>query len=238
LKNWTIKIGNKFRGLPEKINKKFEQFVAINLALGNSILPGFNGRLPLSLLFFSVACLGLITACFTPPYTFTGSKLDPPNPLPDFELMTTGGRPFQLRENAGDLTLIFFGYTACPDVCPLTLAAVKQALAGLEPGRVRVVMITVDPERDTPEILSRYLAAFDPGYVGLTGPPAQIEAAKAAFGVFAEKETVADSAAPYLISHTARLFVVDGQGQLSLIYSVDFDPTDLARDLNQLLQAG
>jgi protein SCO1/2 len=163
--------------------------------------------------------------------------LDPPQPIPDFELLTTEGKSFHLSDKAGDITLVYFGYTFCPDVCPLTLADVKRALSELKEKqeRVHVVFISVDPERDTPDVLSRYLAAFDPTFIGLTDDPAKLEAAKAAFGVFSEKEQTDNSAAGYLVSHTARLFLVNPQGELKLLYSFEFPYEDLQSDLEHLL---
>ena len=187
-----------------------------------------------SLLLFSAGCGSA--------YDYRGGLLEPPAPLPDFELTSMTGRPFRLSDSQGDVTLVAFGYTFCPDVCPMTLAQVKQALAGLEAAereRVQVIFISVDPERDTPEVLARYMAAFDPAFIGLIGQVAQLEAVMKPFGAFAEKETVSDSAAGYLVSHTARLYLIDSQQQLLLQYG--FDPAgstveDLRSDLTYLLK--
>jgi protein SCO1/2 len=188
-------------------------------------------------LLLGLSLLGVSCQTFASPYTFKGTLLDPPQPIPDFELLTTEGKPFHLSDKAGDITLVYFGYTFCPDVCPLTLADVKRALSELKEKqeRVHVVFISVDPERDTPDVLSRYLAAFDPTFIGLTDDPAKLEAAKAAFGVFSEKEQTEDSAAGYLVSHTARLFLVNPQGELKLLYSFEFPYEDLQSDLEHLL---
>ena len=188
------------------------------------------------LIFVSLVTVGC--QFFAANYTFAGTLLDPPNPISDFELKTTTGQPFRLSDQAGDITLVYFGYTFCPDVCPLTLADVKTALKDLEGDRdrIHVVFISVDPERDTPEILERYLAAFDPTFIGLTDSPENIEIAKAAFGVFSEKVEATGSAADYLVNHTARLFLVNPQGEMSLLYSFGFPAEDLHRDLEHLLQ--
>jgi protein SCO1/2 len=114
----------------------------------------------------------LITGCQAlAAYKYKGNLLDPSVPQPDFELTTANDSTFRLSEQAGKITIIFFGYTHCPDVCPLTVAKVKTALAGLtetEQERVQFIFISIDPERDTPEVLSRYLAAFSPDFIGLT----------------------------------------------------------------------
>lgn len=170
-------------------------------------------------------------------YEFNGNKLDPPLTLPDFELMTDEGRSFQLSDTAGEINLVFFGYTFCPDVCPLTMADVKQALAELEGSeRVNVLFITVDPERDTPEVLGRYVDIFGPEFVGLTDNPENVQEVMKAFGAFAEKVEIEDSSVGYLVNHTGRLYLIDPQGELVLTYPFDFEPEQLRSDLEYLLQ--
>lgn len=199
-----------------------------------------NLRSPYNLL-RSVVILGLLAllnAGCQSSYEYKGTLLDPPTPLPDFELMATSGEPFRLRDTAGDITLLYFGYTFCPDVCPLTLADVRKALADFDEAdreRVHVVFISVDPERDSPEALARYLAAFDPTFIGLTDDYDKIEAVMKDYGAFSQKEEVEDSAAGYLVSHTARLFLINPQRELTLLYSFGFAPEDLRDDLNHLL---
>lgn len=176
-----------------------------------------------------------------PAYEFRGGVLDPPLAVPDFELMSSTGEPFRLSQTQGDLTLVTFGYTFCPDVCPLTLGQIKRVMNDLEESqrrRVHVLFISVDPERDTPEVLSRYMTAFDPTFIGLTDDPAKLNAVMAAFGAFAEKEVVADSAAGYLVSHTSRLYLIGPDSHIILQYG--FDPNgstidDLRSDLAYLL---
>lgn len=177
-------------------------------------------------------------ACRRTPYEFKGSQLDPPAPVPDFELMADNGQPFRLSESSSDITLVYFGYTFCPDVCPLTMADVRQALAQLGPAereRVQVIFISVDPERDTPEVLARYLSAFDPTFIGLTDDFEKTQEVMKPFGAFAEKESVEDSAAGYLVSHTARLYLLNANHEILLTYSFGFEPEDLSSDLTYLL---
>lgn len=186
----------------------------------------------MGLIIFGVGC-----QAFAPAYEFKGSVLEPPLPLPDFELNDTSEQPFHLSEVNGDIALIYFGYTFCPDVCPLTLGDVRKALADLEGReRIKVIFISVDPDRDTPEILARYLAAFDPSYIGLTDDFEKIEAAMKPFGAFAAKEEVTDSAAEYLVSHTARVYLVTPEQELLMTYPFDFEADDLRSDLTHLLQ--
>jgi protein SCO1/2 len=171
-------------------------------------------------------------------YEYKGGHLDPPIQLPDFELAAADGQPFHLSDVEGDIALIYFGYTSCPDVCPLTMWEVKKALAELETGRerVHVIFISVDPERDTPEILTNYVKAFGPEFIGLTDDLAKIQEVMKPYGAFAEKEEVPDSALGYLVNHTARLYLIDPQRQLLLQYPFGFQAEDLQSDLAYLLQ--
>jgi protein SCO1/2 len=187
--------------------------------------------LPLSLLIIGCQALGASS------YEFNGTVLEPPLALPDFELGATDGQPFRLSEVEGDYALIYFGYTFCPDVCPLTLVDVKEALADLEGReRVHVIFISVDPERDTPEVLARYMNAFDPEFTGLTDDFDKTQEVMKAYGAFAEKEEVSDSAAGYLVSHTARVYLVGPQRELIMTYPFGFESEALRDDLTYLLQ--
>ena len=178
----------------------------------------------------------LIVGCQST-YEFKGVPLEPPLAVPDFELMATDGRPFHLSDVEGDFALIYFGYTFCPDVCPLTMADVRQALADLESrDKVHVIFISVDPERDTPQQLERYVKAFGSDFIGLTDDFDKTQAVMKAYGAFAEKEEVPDSAAGYLVSHTARLYLVGPQREVLLTYPFGFEPEDLRSDLTYLLQ--
>jgi len=189
------------------------------------------------LILIGVVIVGVGCQAFAPAYEFKGSVIEPPLPLPDFELNDTNGHPFHLSDVNGDIALIYFGYTFCPDVCPLTLSDIKKALTDLEGReRIKVIFISVDPERDTPEILGRYLAAFDPGYIGLTDDFNKIEAVLKPFGAFAAKEEATDSAAEYLVSHTARVYLVTPEQELLMTYPFDFEADDLRSDLTHLLQ--
>ena len=183
-------------------------------------------------------CLWLIAQGCSPAYEFKGSPMEPPLAIPDFELTTNTGQPVSLKQIEGDIVLVYFGYTFCPDVCPLTLADVRSALAELrssERERVQVLFISADPERDTPETLSRYLGAFDPGFIGMTGELEAIRAVMQPFGAFAEKESVTDSAAGYLVNHTARLYLLNAEQEVILTYPFGFEAEDLRSDLAHLL---
>jgi protein SCO1/2 len=196
----------------------------------------FTTKYPKIWLILLLAVLpAIISACGA--YRFNGGVLEPPLPLPDFELMSAAGQPFRLSSVQGDIALVYFGYTFCPDVCPLTLADVKKALAGLEGReRVHVIFVSVDPERDTPELLARYVKAFGPDFIGLTDDFTKTQAVMKAYGAFAERQEVPDSAAGYLMNHTARLYLVNSKRELQLTYPFGFKAEDLRADLTYLLQ--
>lgn len=133
----------------------------------------------------------------------------------DFELVAADGRPFRLSRIRDRVVLLFFGYTSCPDVCPTTLGTIARAkeMLGTAGARILPVFVTVDPDRDTPDELARYLAHFDIGAVGLTGGKAEIDAVARLFHVRYRTEP-SDSAMGPLITHTAYVFLVDRRGRV------------------------
>ncbi|MDR7422104.1 MAG: SCO family protein [Armatimonadota bacterium] len=178
----------------------------------------------------------LLPACQRP--TFRGRVLDPPRPVPALTLSDQHGRPFNLAEQRGRVVLIFFGYTRCPDVCPLTLGIFRQVAEGLGPdaARVRFVFVTVDPEIDTPAFLDRYLRLFNPEFVGLAGPPDALAATYRFFGAAFEKVPVPGSAAGYLMAHSTHVPVIDRQGRWRLNLSHEATAADVAHDVRVLLR--
>ncbi|MGD2162215.1 MAG: SCO family protein, partial [Anaerolineales bacterium] len=130
----------------------------------------------------------------------------------------------------------YFGYTYCPDICPTTLAEVKLVFEELgdRAEDINLIMVTVDPERDTPEVLQTYLNRFHPRFLGLWGEGRQLEDVMAAYGVFAQKEP-SDDPDQYLVSHTARLFLIDQQGYLRTNYSFGTPREEILSDLTLLL---
>ncbi len=139
----------------------------------------------------------------------------------EFALNSTKGGTFTQNDLRGTPSLVFFGYTFCPDVCPTTLAetAAWRAQLGLTPEDLRIIFVTVDPERDTPEMVKAYVEGFDPSVIGLVGSLEETDKAKAAFGVFSEKSGDVDSEF-YLVDHTALTFLIgaDGRFQSTIAY--------------------
>ena len=149
------------------------------------------------------------------------------------------GRVRTLDDFKGKVTVLFFGYTQCPDVCPTTmaeLAEVKKSL-GADGDKVQGVFITVDPERDTPEVLKSYVASFDPGFIALRGTPDQTAAAAKEFKVFYAK-VPGKAPGSYTMDHTAASYVLDREGKLRLFVRYGSGAPALAADLKALLKAG
>jgi protein SCO1 len=152
-----------------------------------------------------------------------------------FRLTDHTGKPRTLEDFRGKAVVVFFGYTHCPDVCPATLLELRQTLdkLGEEKSRVQVVFITVDPERDTPAHLAKYVPEFDPGFIGLSGSPEETARVAKDFKVFSQK-VPGSSADSYTVDHTAGIYVFDPKGQLRL-FARPGRPADLAADLHTLL---
>ncbi|RJP48541.1 MAG: SCO family protein [Anaerolineaceae bacterium] len=184
-----------------------------------------------------LAITTVVVVLFQKPYTFHGTVLTPPLPVTDFTLQTGESETFSLSAARGKLVLLFFGYTSCPDVCPTTLAELRQASENLgdDARNIQVVMVTADPERDTPEKMKAYVAHFDPNFIGVSGNLADLEAIWEELGVFVEKEDTG-SAAGYLVSHTSSVYVLDRNGNLILMFPYGTSAVDIASDLSELLK--
>ena len=192
------------------------------------------------LLFIMMAVIALgvlIEVVFRRPYSFHGTTISPPLPVTDFALQTANEEVFRLSEQKGKLILLFFGYTSCPDVCPVTLATFKQVYddLGVDAQLVRFVMITADPDRDTPERVAEYAAQFNPEFIGLSGDLVVLEQIWKELGVFVEKQE-SNSAAGYLVSHTASVYVLDQQGGLFMTFPYGTNATEIADDIRQILK--
>ena len=153
------------------------------------------------------------------------------------ELTDQTGRVRRLEDWRGKVVVLFFGFTHCPDVCPTTLADLAQAMKSLGPDaeRVQVLFVTLDPERDTPDVLGKYVGAFDPRFLGLYGDAAATQRAAREFKVFYEKRKTADG---YSVDHSGQTYVIDPQGRLRLFVRPDRLASDLPEDLKTLLKSG
>lgn len=156
-----------------------------------------------------------------------------------FKLTDHTGQPRTLADYKGRLVTLFFGFTHCPDVCPTSLSTMKQALTLLGPdaAKVQVLFITVDPERDTAELLANYVPKFDPAFIGLRGDPAATAETAKEYKIFYQK--VAGAAeGQYTMDHSAGTYVHDAQGRLRLFIRHGETAENIAHDLKALLAAG
>ena len=173
---------------------------------------------------------------------YAGRELPTPQPKPDFVLTDTDGNRFDFRQRTdGYLTLLFFGYTHCPDVCPLHLSNIAAVLRRLPAGtadRVRVVFVTTDPERDTAMRIRTWLNAFDHGFIGLRGSAAEILRAETAAGVppAAREPTVAPDTG-YAVGHAAQVIAYGADNLARAVYPFGTRQEDWAHDLPLLLAA-
>lgn len=153
-----------------------------------------------------------------------------------FSLVDHTGARRTLADYRGKVVVVFFGFTHCPDVCPTTLSTLAQVkeLMGKDGQRLQVVLITLDPDRDTPQLLAQYVPAFDPTFVGLTGTAEEIAVTAKDFKVFYEK-VAGKTDTSYTLNHTAASYVFDAEGRLRLFVKHEQTPQSIAADLKKLL---
>ena len=159
---------------------------------------------------------------------------EPPRQAPELALRGSNGAELKLSTYRGKLVLLSFGFTSCAAVCPVTLATLTQArkLLGSLADSVQVVFVTVDPERDDPQRMKTFLAAFDPTFVGATGKPEALEAVRRSYGVSARKIPMADG---YLFDHSSSIFLIDAEGRLRAMMPYGHDAKDFVHDIKLLL---
>lgn len=169
--------------------------------------------------------------------SFNGTVIQSPDLAADFTLTASTGEQMSLSDLRGKVVLMYFGYTFCPDACPTTLNELKKVTAALgdRADEVQVVMVTVDPQRDTPEVLREYLAHFDPSFLGLTGTEEEVLAAATPLGIyFAAHE--GSPATGYLVDHTTSVLAIDKEGYLRLLYSFETPGEAIADDMRHLVR--
>jgi len=184
-----------------------------------------------------VALIGLAVFFWLRPHAYNGVVIDPPlEPVP-FSLQHYDGSTVTEATLRGRVALLFFGYTSCPDVCPTTLAEFRLLAGALgdQAGEVAFVFVTVDPQRDTPQQLRRYVGNFDRRFYGLTGSDQALDALYRPYGVYHEKRELG-SAAGYLVDHTASVYVLDRQGRLVLTFPYGLGWQAMLEDVRALLR--
>ncbi len=154
----------------------------------------------------------------------------------DFALDSAGGGRRTLADYRGKVVVIFFGFTQCPDVCPTTLSDLAEVRKRLGPDgeRLQVIFVTIDPERDTPAVLSQYVPGFDPSFVALYGTAEQTAATAKEFKVFYQK-VPGKTPTSYTMDHTAGSYVIDREGRVRLFIRHGASVDDIVSDLRKLL---
>jgi protein SCO1/2 len=189
--------------------------------------------------FLLIGAVAVGVFLFSKPASFRGTMYGEPYPVAhEIELTRANGSSFRLSEMRGKVVLLFFGYTSCPDVCPTTLAELKQALEKLgaeKAKQVQVLFVTVDPQRDTPERIQEYVDHFNQDFIGLSGTESDLAYVWKNYGVF--RETVEGaSAAGYVVNHTARVTLIDLAGNMRVSFALDTPVEDIVHDLKLLLR--
>lgn len=189
------------------------------------------------LILATATILGLtVGVYFLRPHTFHGTVIQSPEPSHNFTLTGVNG-DVSLSDFRGKIVLIYFGYTFCPDICPGTLGNVAQALRdmGAKAEDVQLIMVSLDPERDTPEKLAEYMNHFHPSFIGITGTKEQLDEVASLYGIYYQKNE-GSNVTGYLIDHTATLLVLDREGYLKLVFPYGVTAQDIADDLKYMLR--
>lgn len=189
-------------------------------------------------IFLIVVITAALSFVFAKPPTFRGTLYaEPFPPAADFTLTQADGTQFRLSDQKGKVLLLFFGYTSCPDVCPTTLAEMKMVLdkLGDTSKDVQVVFISVDPDRDTSEKMQTYVEHFNPAFIGLSGSLQELEPIWKDYSITREA-VESDSAFGVIINHTARVFLVDPQGNMHLTYAYQTPVEDIVHDIHLVLE--
>lgn len=181
---------------------------------------------------------GAFTVDAAPSSAFDGTQMPKPFTKPDVTLTDTSGKPFNLVEGtAGKLTLVYFGYTHCPDVCPTTMATLAATLRALPPAQAAqtdVVFVSTDPKRDTPAVLRAWLGQYDPAFIGLTGDFTTIQKAAAGLGIDVEAPVVQPDGS-YTVTHGAEVVAFDTRGKGTVVYTSGSTVAQFKHDIPLLL---
>jgi protein SCO1/2 len=181
---------------------------------------------------------GLIVACVEPAHEYQGSFIDPPLPLPDIHGTNWDGSPFSLKGVDGTLVIVFFGYTHCPDVCPMTLSRLKSlhSRLGDRARDVAVVLISVDPDRDSLSQLGEYVQGFDEDFYGVHLSREALAVMAAKWGIVVQRgEPEEDADGWYGVDHTGALYVLGPQRGLQLRFPQELGVDEMLLDVQALL---
>ena len=177
----------------------------------------------------------LLQSCHEPPDWHAS---DVTGMMPDLEFTLTGPDGAQVKASSlqGKPVLVFFGFTNCPDVCPTTLTRLSIVMKklGSQADDIQIALVSVDPDRDTPEVMKSYTARFGPWLLGLTGPEEALTRLREAYGVYAEMQS-SDSKGTYNVMHSAAIFAFDAKGRARLLISDVNESENVVSDLRQLI---
>lgn len=187
-----------------------------------------------------LALAALLLAGCRETYSLRGLVFDPPKPAPEFTLTDHTGQPFNLSDQRGKVVLLYFGFASCPDLCPATLAdlARMRRELGREGERVQVALITVDPSRDTQQVLANYISVFDPSFKGLHGSEEQIRQVMKKFGATAIRRDLPGSALGYTMDHSSLIYVIDQAGRWREQFPFGTAVEDVVGDVRHLIRTG
>jgi protein SCO1 len=182
-----------------------------------------------------LALLMVASAGAASPPVLKAGVFDPPRQAPDFSLVSSSGHELKISQYRGKVVLLAFGFTSCTEVCPTTLNTFAVARRKLGPAAagVQVVYITVDPQRDVPARLAKYLGSFDPTFVGGTGTEDQLAAVRKDYGISAEKKTIGND---YTYAHSSFTYLIDRTGRIRALMPYGHSPDDYVNDLAILLK--
>jgi protein SCO1/2 len=187
---------------------------------------------------FLLAVLGIWGFQYSAQYQFHGSVLQEPKLAAEIVLRADSG-PVRLSDYRGKIILLYFGYTFCPDVCPISLANLKLMMGNLSPeeaAQVQVIFVSVDPTRDTPEKLGQYVQLFDPNFIGATGTREEIDLITSAFNIYYKINS--ESKDNYSVDHSGFITVIDRSGYVIMNWQHGTPSTDMSADLRYLLKNG
>jgi len=171
----------------------------------------------------------------SPPPVLKAGVFDPPRQAPEFSLASSAGHELKISQYRGKVVLLAFGFTSCTEVCPTTLNtfAVARRKLGPQAADVQVVYITVDPQRDVPARLAKYLGSFDRSFIGGTGTEEQLAAVRSNYGISAGKQVVGND---YSYAHSSFTYLIDRTGRIRALMPYGHSPDDYANDVTILLK--
>jgi protein SCO1/2 len=169
---------------------------------------------------------------------FKSGLFEPPRAAPDFNLQGSNGSRLLLSEYRGKVVVLEFGFTFCQEVCPVTLAHLKEAHEKLGDAAkdVQVIFVTVDPKRDSAERLAQFLGAFNPTFLGATGTPEELQKMRDAYGIFAEEVVSRNKALGYEVNHSSFIYLIDRDARLRILVPFGKPVDDIVNDIKLLLE--